>query len=96
MIDISGAGLSFGCSERIPENSPLKIRLQLSRFPHSEIITLARVVWTRPAESSTGRDTYEVGVFFDTILKDDREKIFRHIARIERKMLRERKETRDA
>lgn len=92
MVDISGAGLSFYCQEELPEKSYLKIHIELSRFPMTEINTIAKVMWSQKIQEGNMAGYSEVGVYFETIHEDDRERIFQYIARMERKMLRDRKE----
>jgi len=92
LLDISAAGLSFFCEESMGNDQYLKVRLQISRFPLNEIWSLCHVVWSQPSDRKTQNPTFEIGLHFDTISEDDRERIFRFISRMERKMLRERKE----
>ena len=70
----------------------MKAKIQLNRFPLVDLDLLAQVVRNSPHEEDTGRKRAEIGVLFITMHKDDREQVFRFISRIERKMLRDRKE----
>ncbi|MBN1865896.1 PilZ domain-containing protein [Candidatus Sumerlaeota bacterium] len=92
VLDLSGSGLSFVDSAPVEPESYLKIRLQISRFPLLEVRALTKVVRCDPVPHATEGQRYEVGVFFEAIHEDDREKIFRFIVKVERKILRERKE----
>lgn len=94
LIDISGAGLAFRDREKLAENSLVHLHIQFSRFPLREIEAVGKVVWQQQVADESGRN-WEMGVQFDTILQDDRERIFRFISRVERQELRRRKEHRD-
>ena len=92
LLDISGAGLSFLAKEDLPKETLLRVRIRYSRFPLSEVLTIGKVMWVRPAEADKHEGQFEIGVRFEVIRDDDREMLFRFITRIERKMLRDRKE----
>lgn len=94
LLDISGAGLSFFTGETISERSLLKLEIQFSRFPAVEILAIGRVIWGRETGSGAPEKKFEIGVQFEVIRDDDRERVFRFISKIERKMLRDRKEAR--
>jgi len=92
LVDISGGGVAFYNDAKIPMGSLLHIRLQLSRFPLLEINATAHVAWVKDCVTAELSEKYEIGTSFDTILEDDRERLFRFISRLERQTLRERKE----
>lgn len=91
ILDISAIGLSFLETVSIPESSYLRMRIELSRFPVRHIVCIGQVVRSVSAQSEDG-SCFEIGIRFEQIHDDDREKIFRFVSRVERKMLRERKE----
>lgn len=88
VVSLSAIGLSFTENKAVGMGHLLKLRIQFSRFPLREILCLGRV--TRETEQPDG--LYDIGVQYECIHEDDRERIFRFISRVERKMLRERKE----
>jgi hypothetical protein len=92
LLDISGAGLSFLGKESLAKETLLRLRIRFSRFPLSEVLTIGKVMWSRPAEENTHKEEFEIGTQFEVIRDDDREMLFRFISLIERKMLRDRKE----
>lgn len=92
LVDISGTGIAFLCPQQIPQKTLLKLHLQFSRFPVNEILALAEVKWAKPQKTKEGKDIFETGAEFTAIHESDREKIFRFISKIERQMLRDRKE----
>ena len=89
LTSISGAGISFFDQKALEVNTYLKLRIQLSRFPLREISCIGRVV--RLGLTENGLNI--MGVKFERIHDNDRERVFRFISRMERKKLRERKET---
>ena len=92
LTDISGGGIAFHNKTEIAAGTLLHIRLQLSRFPLLEICATADVAWSKPVVEND-KQKFEIGTSFDTILEDDRERLFRFISRLERQVLRERKES---
>jgi hypothetical protein len=88
LASISGAGLSFLDEKLLPVNTHLKMRVQISRFPLREISCIGRVARSCRFENGL----HDIGVRFERIHDNDRERVFRLISRIERKMLRDRKE----
>lgn len=89
LMDLSAGGFAFFANEDLPADAFIKITLQITRFPLVEVHGIAQVLWCKPFE-----DKYEIGAQFETILESDRERLFRFISRLERQMLRERKEAR--
>jgi hypothetical protein len=92
LLDISGAGLSFLGKQNLEKGALLRLRVRFSRFPLSEVLTIGKVMWCRPAGDDSHQGEFEIGTQFEVVRDDDRELLFRFISRIERKMLRDRKE----
>jgi hypothetical protein len=92
LLDISGAGLSFLGRENLGKDVLLRLRVRFSRFPLNEVLTIGKVMWCRPSGDDKHNGEFEIGLQFEVVRDDDREMLFRFISRIERKMLRDRKE----
>ena len=92
LLDISGSGLGFQSREAINSGAHLRMWVELSRFPLSEVMAIGCVARCGLAADPERAGHYDIAVEFTTLHEDDREKIFRFISRAERRMLRERKE----
>ncbi len=92
LLDISGAGLAFVDRNAIPADTYLKVRIRLNRFPLVEVAALSQVVRSLPLNEDSEQGRFEVGILFIAMHKDSRERVFHFISRVERKMLRDRKE----
>ncbi len=73
--DISGGGVRFPVSKRLPQGAKLKLELTLPQETVA-IQAQAEVVWSARAR---GRRPYEIGCRFTAIDPLDRGKIIRHI-----------------
>ncbi|HNY28853.1 MAG TPA: PilZ domain-containing protein [Candidatus Sumerlaeota bacterium] len=93
LLDISGAGLSFVNLGEIPVGSFLRMLIQVNRFPMIEIPVVGKVQRCLNVSESEGEGKFEIGVSFEAIRESDRENIFRFISRMERRILRERRES---
>jgi hypothetical protein len=99
LLDVSGGGLAFLSKTDIPIGTMLYLRLQLSRFPMLEISATARVARTQQITQemeATTDSKFEIGTSFDTVQESDQERLYRFISRLERHLLRERKETKNS
>jgi hypothetical protein len=94
LLDISGAGLSFvNPGGEIPIGSFLRMLIQVNRFPMIEIPVVGKVQRCLNVSETEGEGKFEIGVSFEAIRESDRENIFRFISRMERRILRERRES---
>jgi len=93
LLDISGAGLSFVNPGEIPVGSFLRMLIQVNRFPMVEIPVVGKVQRCLDVAETEGAGKFELGVSFEAIRETDREHIFRFISRMERRILRERRES---
>jgi hypothetical protein len=93
LLDISGAGLSFVNQGEIPIGSFLRMVIQVNRFPMIEIPVVGKVQRCLNVSEAEGEGKFEIGVSFEAIRESDRENIFRFISRMERRILRERRES---
>lgn len=94
IVDFSGAGLSFLENKALPMESSLCMAIELSRFPQIMVHCLGEVVRCEPIldPGVEHPSQYSIGVNFSVMNEDDRERIIRHVFKIQRRKLRERKE----
>ena len=92
--DFSGAGLGFLENKALPLESVLRMSIELSRFPQLVVHCIGKVVRCEPVASPGGEapEQHSIGVQFTVIHDEDRERIIRHVFRIQRRNLRARKE----
>jgi len=94
VLDFSGAGLGFVENKALAEGSVLRMAIELSRFPRQVAHCLGEVVRCEPRAALGGANAREftIGVRFTVINEDDRERIIRHVFKMQRRYLRNRKE----
>lgn len=86
--DLSGTGLCFRENKPIPIGSDLRLSIELSRFPRQTVHCIGEVA--RSDETAPGE--FQIGIHFTVINEDEREQLIHYIFRIQRRMLRNRKE----
>ena len=91
VMDCSASGVAIRHSESIPPGTFLRLRMEFQTIPKMKIECLGVVV---RSESRTNRpqhaDDHDVGIRFTHIHEADRERIVRHIFRVQRNHLRDR------
>lgn len=88
-VNISGGGLCFEARERFQENECLELRLILP--PFVPIRSAVEVIRVEPAGGGTDRDgVHLVAVRFTSISTEDRERVIRHILRLQAERIRAR------
>ena len=83
-IDVSGSGLLAMFSEPIDQNKPVRVELILPAGDAKTVQTIAHVVRTKKISD----DQYQVGLHFDQINAEDRDRIMACCFEIQRKHLR--------
>lgn len=99
VIDCSSLGLGFIASSPIACGDTLRIEMKLRATPAIHIECVGCVVRCKQLERAPGRDTidhYDIGVKFTHIHETDRERLIHHLFKIQRRLLRDRKEARDS
>lgn len=93
-VNISGGGISFGCTRRFQEGDHLDLRLILPPFTPIQ----TRVVITRVTsmEGESGKPGWYTGTRFVQIEQNDHECLIRHILHIQAERLRARHTTQHA
>lgn len=86
-VNISGGGICFEARERLEENEPLEMRLILPPFvPIRSALEVTRV----EALSAQDGGGYVVAARFTSISTEDRERVIRHILRVQAERIRAR------
>jgi len=83
-IDVSGSGLLAVFSEPIDQHKPVQVELILPTGDARTVQTIAHVVRTKKINN----DQYQVGLHFDQIATEDRDRIMACCFEIQRKHLR--------
>jgi hypothetical protein len=93
VINISGGGLAFEHTEPYAAGTPLRLSFDISRYPYRSILCLGEVVRTesRPCAGLTV-PSHLVYVRFTQIREEDRDRIIHYVFRMQRRMLRSRRE----
>lgn len=96
--DCSNTGIGFIGEAPHSEGQYLKLKLRLPTVPIAEIDCLGVVVRCRkldPPEENPGALRFDFGVRFTHIHEPDRERIIQYMFKVQRRMLRDRKEARE-
>ena len=80
--------------EALPPEAVMRMAIELSRFPRHVVNCLGQVVRCDPHPALDGGPPKEflIGVHFTLINAEDRERIIRHVFRMQRQLLRNRKD----
>jgi c-di-GMP-binding flagellar brake protein YcgR len=93
VINISGAGLAFECQEALAPGTMLRMTFDLQRFPYRSILCLGDVVrrQSRPADASP-TTPHLIFAHFTHIREEDRDRIIHYVFKMQRRMLRSRRQ----
>jgi len=93
VVNISGSGLAFESDEALPAGAKLRMAFDLSRYPYREIVCLGEVVraCTHP-DPPLGTARHTMSVDFTHIREEDRDRIIHYVFRMQRRMLRNRRQ----
>lgn len=92
-VDLSGSGLGVHVSERIEQDAMLEVEMTLLGDPTIILRAVGRAVALVNSEGSeipVGR--FHLGIAFQTIHEDDRQALVRYTFRLQRELLRRRRE----
>ncbi len=95
-VDLSGSGLGVHVSERIVQDAMLEVEMTLLGDPTIILRAVGRavsLVTTDESEIPVGR--FHLGIAFETIHEDDRQALVRYTFKLQRELLRRRKELGD-
>ncbi|MCL5269581.1 MAG: PilZ domain-containing protein [bacterium] len=96
VTNCSGTGLGFMSRDALPVEGYLRLHMRLPMTPPVVIDCLGRIVRCLPAQSeAAGQPRYDVGVSFTHIHENDRESLIHYLFKIQRRILRDRKEARE-
>lgn len=91
VLDCSASGLAFRTSEPITPGTALKLKLVFDSAPKTTVECVGSVARCRRRVNETlHTDHYDVGIRFTHIHEIDRERIIRHIFKVQRMHLRDR------
>lgn len=99
VIDISSLGIGFIASSPLAAADTLRIELRLRATPAIQIECMGCVVRCAPLDPAPGHEgpvQYDVGVKFTHIHESDRERLIHHLFKVQRRLLRDRKEARES
>lgn len=99
VIDCSSLGVGFIASSPLAGGDTIRIEMKLRATPaiHVECMgCIVRCARLEPAPGHEGPEHYDVGVKFTHIHESDRERLIHHLFKIQRRLLRDRKEARES
>lgn len=92
VLDCSASGVAFRGRAALPAGTFLKIRLEFDSVPRTQIEAVGVIVRCEPrSASATFSDQFDIGVRFTHIHESDRERIVRHLFRVQRDQIRDRR-----
>lgn len=99
VIDCSSLGVGFIASSPMAAGETIRIEMKLRATPAIYIECMGCIVRCAPLEPTSGHEgpeQYDFGVKFTHIHEADRERLIHHLFKIQRRLLRDRKEARDS
>ena len=95
----SGTGIGFVAGDPLDEGQYLRLAITLRTMPQTKIDCLGVVVRCAPIEGEGekgGVQRHDVGVHYTHLHQNDREHLIHYLFKVQRRMLRDRKEAREA
>jgi uncharacterized coiled-coil protein SlyX len=100
ILNCSGTGMGMLVGEMHPEGEYMRIRMTLRTLPPTTIDCVGVVVRCltveRSKDETAGPPRYDVGLRFSHIHEADRERLIQYLFKVQRRLLRDRKEAREA
>jgi c-di-GMP-binding flagellar brake protein YcgR len=93
VVDCSSLGVGFIASNSMATGDYLRIDMKLRATPAIHIECMGCIVrCMRMERQQDGPERYDVGVRFTHIHESDRERLIHHLFKVQRRLLRDRKE----
>jgi hypothetical protein len=96
VLNCSSTGLGLVHSDTLLPGQYLRLQMKLRNAPPLDIECLGVVVRCQKLPAEAGCERYEIGVRFTHIHEADRERMIHYLFKVQRQLLRDRKEARSA